>query len=439
MSSQPPDQSRVHRFTLPNGLRGVVVPIPHLHSVELAVYFQVGSRNDPPDRAGLSHLLEHILFRGCDRYPTTLSLETAFEEIGGSVNAATDEESTCYFSRVHPERIERGVELLSAMIRYPLFTHLETEKRIVVEEALEDLNERGEDINPHTIASRIFWGGTGLGRPTTGTVESIERVTLEDLRRHADRFYHPGNAVIVATGRVDPAAFQRGVERYLGDWESLSPEPDLPSPLPPPFRGPAVEVVRDSDSQVHLLVSFLSIPRHDRRLPQLKLLRRILAGGGSSRLHLRLREELGVIYSVDATLSAYRETGSFGIELFTAAEHLPLVLSTLSHELLRLVCDPFPPDELERVKRNMGYDLDFSVDSAYEMQTRYGWGELMGIDAGLESERREVDRITPGMVVALAREIFVPEGVAVVLVGPVSEGMEETVREIIATRFLRGG
>lgn len=430
MSNPSSESPSAVRFRLANGLTGVVLPIPHLHTAEVAIHFRVGSRDDPPDRGGLSHLLEHILFRGCAAYPTTLALESAFEEIGGNVNAATDEESTCYFSRVHPDRIEEGVALFSAMIRHPLYTHLETEKRIVVEEALEDLNEQGEVINPHVIVSRLLWGGTPLGRPTTGTVESIGRITLDDLRCHASRFLVPGNAVVVAAGRVDPQQFRRAVERSFGDWRGESPDP--PPPVPERFRGPVMHIVSDPDSQVHLLVSFLALPHGDRRLPRLKLLRRILAGGGSSRLHLRLREELGVTYSVDATLSAYEETGSIGIELLTAPEHLPLAVTTIFDEIRRLTRDDFPKEELERVKRSMGYDLEFSVDSAYEMQSRYGWGELMGIDTDLATERRVIGETTPEMVTALARELFTPQRLALVMVGPVSDEGERRVRESLS-------
>ena len=168
--------------TLSNGLRMVAVEMPHLHSAEIAVYIKAGGRDDPPGKAGLSHFLEHMLFRGTRDFPTSLELETAFEAIGGSVNAATDEESTCYFSRVHPDYVAQGIRLFSSMLLRPTLPGMEIEKRIITEEALEDINERGEEINTHNLASRLLWPGHPLGTPTIGYLETIENFTRQLCR-----------------------------------------------------------------------------------------------------------------------------------------------------------------------------------------------------------------------------------------------------------------
>ncbi|MFA6823631.1 MAG: insulinase family protein, partial [Geobacter sp.] len=129
--------------SLANGLRVVSVPLPHLHSVELAVYIKVGARNDPPDRSGLSHFLEHMLFRGTADYASSLEIETAFEELGGSVNAATDADSTCFYARIHPDHAAQGLAILASMLLRPTLQGVELERRIIGEEALEDINEEG--------------------------------------------------------------------------------------------------------------------------------------------------------------------------------------------------------------------------------------------------------------------------------------------------------
>ena len=159
--------------TLVNGLRVVCVEMPHLHSAELAIYLKVGGRNDPPGREGLSHFLEHILFRGTAEFPSSLAIESAFEIIGGAPNAATDAESTYYYSRVHPDSFKRGMEIFASMLTKPLLAGLEIEKRIIAEEAREDLNEQGEEVNPDTIVSRMLWPRHPLGMPTIGTLASI--------------------------------------------------------------------------------------------------------------------------------------------------------------------------------------------------------------------------------------------------------------------------
>lgn len=187
---------------LANGLRVVAVEMPHLHSVEIAVYIRVGGRNDPQQQAGLSHFLEHMLFRGNEDYPAGIDLEVAFDAIGGSVNAATDEESTCYFSRVHPRHVEKGLQLFASMLLRSTLTGLDVEKRIITEEALEDINDRGEETNPSNLSSKMMWPGHPLGMPTIGYLETINAITEQDLRRHLASFYVPSNSVVVVAGDI---------------------------------------------------------------------------------------------------------------------------------------------------------------------------------------------------------------------------------------------
>src|ERR1039457_6652696 len=174
--------------------------MPHLHSAELALYLKTGARNDPPGSEGLSHFLEHILFRGTEDFASSLEIENAFEAIGGDPNASTDADSTCYYSRIHPDHYHRGMEIFFSMIQRQLLEGIDIEKRIITEEAREDLNEQGEEINADTIASRLLWPRHPLGMPTIGTLESIAGITQADLETHLRTFYVPHNAVVVAAG-----------------------------------------------------------------------------------------------------------------------------------------------------------------------------------------------------------------------------------------------
>lgn len=419
-----------HTHTLPNGLRLVAVEMPHLHSAEIAVYLKVGGRNDPPEKAGLSHFLEHMLFRGTAEFPTSLELETAFEAIGGSVNAATDEESTCYFSRVHPDRVADGVQLFASMLLRPTLAGIEIEKRIITEEALEDINEQGEEINPHNLASRLLWPDHPLGIPTIGYLTTITSFTEEDLRRHLARYYVPANAVLVVVGDIKPEVAFSACSAEFGGWSG----PQAPLPVAPVNRqrGPKSVFVKDSDSQVHLLVNFRGFARPDRRIMATRLLRRILCGGGISRLHLALRERLGIVYSVDASISAYEETGSFAIELSTAPENLPLAVAEVLAAAGRLVAEPVPSEELQRIKQGYFFDLEYSRDSTYEMQVRYGWGELMEMVRHLDEDHAEAAALDSAALQATAVELFAPANLNLVAVGPWKGELKREVEKIVA-------
>ena len=415
--------------TLSNGLRMVAVEMPHLHSAEIAFYLKVGGRNDPPGKAGISHFLEHMLFRGTQEHATTLELENAFENIGGNVNAATDEESTCYFSRIHPSHVSHGIKLFSSMLLRPTLRGVDIEKRIITEEALEDINERGEEINTHNLASRLLWPNHALGAPTLGYLDTIAGFTLDDLTEHLARFYVPGNTVVVIAGDIKADAAFAACSEAFGDWTG----PAVPMPSPPESRqeSPQMVFVEDSDSQVHLQVAFRGFARSDRRIMALRLLRRILCGGGSSRLNLSLRERLGIVYSVDAVISAYEETGSFAVELSTAPENVIVAVEEVLKEARRAAFEPMPADELQRIKTAYHFDLEYSRDSCYEMQVRYGWGELMGLVRSIEEDEAEAAAIDGEAIRATAEAVFAPHNLNLVAVGPLKPALRREVEKLL--------
>ena len=420
---------RPFTHTLRNGLRVVCVEMSHLHAAELAVYLKVGGRNDPPAQAGLSHFLEHMLFRGTADFGSSLEIENAFEAIGGAPNASTDAESTCYYSRIHPDHVRRGMEIFSSMLLKPTLSGIEIEKRIITEEAREDLNEQGEEIDPDTIASRLLWPRHPLGRPTIGTLDSIAGITCEELQSHLQRFYLPGNAVVVVSGPVRSHEIFAAAEEVFGRWQDgIIP---LVRPVIRRHSIPQTCFVHDSDSQMSLQLAFLGMPRGDARFTALRLLRRLLAGGASSRLYLKLREELGIVYSVEAAIGAYDETGCLAVDLSTAPETLAQAVEVTLQELVRIATEPIPDVELERIRQSYIFDLEFSRDSAYEMGGRYGWGELMRVVRSIEEDQHEV-RTTSGLAIReTARAIFTPANLRLVAVGPWKKGMKKQVRELV--------
>jgi predicted Zn-dependent peptidase len=427
---------RPFTHTLENGLRVVCVEMPHLHSAELAVYLKVGGRNDPPGREGLSHFLEHILFRGTADFASSLEIEAAFEAIGGSPNAATDAESTCYYSRIHSDHVRRGMEIFASMLLKPLLEGLEIEKRIIAEEAREDLNEQGEEINPDTIASRLLWPRQPLGMPTIGSLASIAAICRDDLETHLKRFYVPRGAVVVVSGPVRSHEVFADAREVFGDWQGDDMQPvQLVSKRQ---NRPQIRFVHDSDSQMNLQLAFLGFARGDRRFRVVRLLRRILAGGGSSRLHLRLREELGIIYSVEGAIGAYEETGCLAFDLSTAPENLNQAIEVTLDELWRIVSEPVPTEELERVRQAYIFDLEYSRDSVYELGVRYGWGELVGVKNSIEEDQEGARQVTAKELQEAARTLFAPQNLNLVAVGPWKNMMKKNARELVerfADRF----
>jgi predicted Zn-dependent peptidase len=393
--------------------------MPHLHSAELALYIKAGGRNDPPGKEGLAHFVEHMIFRGTADYPTSTEIERAFEDIGGSVNASTDEESTCFFSRVHPKHLAKGLQILASMILRPLLDGIDTERKIITEEALDDLNEKGEEINPHNLASRILWPDHPLGKPTIGTLQSIASFSNQDVHGFISSFYRPGNAVLVAAGNFSREELFSSAGPCFGSWENSVTPVLLHSDEKQ--VSPRTLFFSDPDSQAHLQISFRGLSRYDKGIMMLRFLHRILCGSGNARLNLRLREELGIVYSVDANISAYEETGSFSISLSTASENLLTATAEILDELLRLISNGVTDDELERVRNCYFYELEYSRDSCFEMQIRYGWGELMGVVREIEEDMRQASSITTDQLRELASQLFLPANLNLVVVGSWSD------------------
>lgn len=403
--------------TLANGLRVVTVALPHLHSADVAIYVKVGGRNDPQGRTGLSHFLEHMLFRGTADYASSLEIEAAFESLGGGVNAATDADSTCYFGRIHPRFAAQGLEILSSLLLRPKLEGIELERRIIGEEALEDISQEGDEISPDVVVGRLLWPDHPLGESTVGSLEDIARITEQDLRQHLDRWYRPNNALVVAAGPLEHDKIVQAVEQCLGSWQPA--ELPVAFPVAPGLSGgPTCKFVNDSDSQVAMQLAFRACRRSAPELTALKILRRLLAGGGCSRLHLALRERLGMIYSVDAAIGSYDETGSLSIDLSTAPENLASVLEATMAELRLLATMPVSDEELERVRTVYLADLDYSRDSVSEMGIRFGWGTLMGIARSIDEDQQLVQAVTAIELQQLAATLFRPENRFLAVIGP---------------------
>jgi predicted Zn-dependent peptidase len=406
--------------TLANGLRLLTVEMPHLHSAELACYVGVGSRYEPRRLAGISHFLEHMLFRGSVDHPSNLELEWQFEAIGGTINAATDAETTCYHTRLHPDHIGDGLQLLSSMLRQPLLKDMEIERKIILEEALEDLNQDGQEISPDQLIARLLWPDHPLSQPTIGLQTSIAAIGPEDLRDHHRSYYSPPNIVIALAGRVDRQVALAATERAFGDWQGEMPPSAPPLIETEPPQGPATIWKKEADSQVNIQLTFKVPGRDSFHTPPLRMLRRILSGGGTARLMFQLRENLGLTYNAEAHLSLFVECGSFAVDLSV----MPANLTPAVNEVLAIFEDlcttPVGDLEMERAVRNYLFDLDFSHDHADVLAGRYGWGMITGYLKTLDDERREALEVGAEQMQATARELFTGENLRIAVVGPFS-------------------
>ena len=403
--------------TLKNGLQLVMVPLEYLHSVEIICYVKVGSWHEAAECSGISHFVEHMLFRGNARYASGPELEQAFEQLGSGVNAATDAESTSYFARVHPQAVDRGLELFATMLQTPKFLNLEIERAIVLEEALSDFNEHGVDVCADNRIARLMWDGSPLSQPVIGIPETIRGFTREDIEDWYQRYYVPDNMVISIAGPVDVEVITAAVKTHFGEWvPSLRAYPGMAQP-PLMKPGPHTDWVKDSDSQLTLQLAWRTAGRTHHSSNGLRALRWILGEGGASLLMRTLREDAGLTYSVEANLEEYADCGCFSIDLATDRDNLIAVVQALL-EVIAEVRRRLHPQCLERVVRNALNVLDFSRDSAEDLAGRYGFGVLSSNMRTLSDDLHMWRSITPAEVQEAARQCLVSEGMCFVCIGP---------------------
>ena len=417
--------------TLDNGLRVISVPMPHHHSAEVMIYIGVGSRHETARKAGVSHFLEHMLFKGTADFPTGLALERAFEAVGGSANAATDSETTCFHSRVHPDHIAAGISLFASMMQRPLFRDMEMERRVILEEAMGDLNESGRQINSDNIVASLLYPNHPLGLPTVGNRPAIERLTLRQLQQHHATYYTPQNAVLTVAGPVDHEQVVAAAREHFGRWQGdRAPAPKAWIDFSGTDR--PLRWVRDAGSQVSLQVAFLLPGRNSEHAVNLRVLRRLLGWGGMSRLMLRLREELGLTYAVDAALALYADAGTLAIDLAVSTENLAKATTAILEISTELHTTKVDDDELDHILNCYRCDLDYSRDQVDEMALRYTWGELTGSSRTIADDLAGIDTVSAAGLRKTARELLTPSNLRGAIVGPYRTRDRKSVEKIIS-------
>ena len=417
--------------TLDNGLRVISVPMPHHHSAEVMIYIGVGSRHETAHKAGVSHFLEHMLFKGTADFPTSLALERAFEAIGGSANAATDSETTCFHSRVHPDHVATGIALFGSMMQRPLFKDMEMERRVILEEAMGDLNESGRQINSDNIVASLLYPDHPLGQPTVGNRPAIERLTLRQLQQHHAAYYTPHNAVLTVAGPVAHEKVMAAAKAHFGEWQGGK----APKPKPwTDFSGTSQTLrwVRDAGSQVSLQLAFLLPGRDSEHAVNLRVLRRLLGWGGMSRLMLRLREELGLTYAVDAALALYADAGTLAIDLAVSANNLGKATKAILEIVTELHTTNVDDDELGHILNCYRCDLEYSRDQVDEMALRYTWGELTGSSRTIADDLAGIDTVSAAGLRQTARELLTPTNLRGAVVGPYRTRDRKSVEKIVA-------
>ena len=406
--------------------------MPSVRSVSLGFWIGTGSRGESEAEAGLSHLLEHLLFKGSSRY-SSLEIDQIFDGMGAELNAGTGKETTSVYARVIDEHLAKAFDVICDMVFRPTLKDIDSERAVILEEIAmyeDDPQEKVFDVLGHAI-----FPDHPLGRAIIGHASVIADTPEEEIARfHASR-YLPSNVVIAAAGAVDHDALVALAAEHLPSDAAGDGAAEPPPVIPAPSESTVTRRFERKDTeQFHVCVGGRSLSRHDDRRFALRVLDTIFGGTSSSRLFQEVRERYGLAYSVYSFTSAYQDTGQLGLYVGTRADNLPEAMRVVDGELARLRTEPATPEELERAKENLKGRVLLALESTGARMSRLGSeilaeAPLLTLDEVVE----QIDAVSLTDLEELAAELWDPARLSIAGIGPDEQRFEEALADTAAS------
>ncbi|HUQ19014.1 MAG TPA: pitrilysin family protein [Gemmatimonadaceae bacterium] len=407
----------LRRTVLSNGLTVLSEHMPGVRSVALGAWVRAASVHESPRTMGLSHLLEHMVFKGTQRR-SAKDIALALESVGGSLDAYTSREHTSYQARVLDEHVEIAADVLADLIFRPLLrtTDLEMERKVVLEE-ISTVEDTPDDMVFELHGARL-WGDHPYGYPILGTRETVSSFTSADLETLHRRAYHPEHIVVAASGNIEHDDLIQILETAgwtsfpSGGQSRLASTPAVPAL-------PTTTHFNREGAQTHVVFGTATMPHGDPRRYAMALVSTLLGGGMSSRLFQRVREELGLAYSVYSFQSFHHDAGVSGVYVGTAPDTAALATEAIVEELDRVAKEGLPDDEIAAGKNQLKGQITLSLESVSSRMYRAAGVELYDEEfRSLDEVLALIDSIDRDSVLAVCRDFFAPEVQTIVSLGP---------------------
>jgi predicted Zn-dependent peptidase len=401
--------------TLDGGARVITEPLPTVRSAAIGIWIGAGSRDEDDAHAGLSHFIEHLLFKGTKTY-SALEIAELFDGMGGELNASTARDYTVVYARVLDEHLEEALDVMTDMVFAPTFTDIDAEREVVLEEIA-----MIEDTPPelvHDLFTETVFGDHPLGRPVLGSADVISSVSRRSVGAYHRSRYRPDSIVVAAAGSVDHDRLVELVDAVSAKRGGSGTR----AAARPPFVAapkPSLRFIRKDTEQYHLCVGGPGIARSDKRRFTATILDSILGGSASSRLFQEIREKRGLAYAVYTFASQYADTGQIGVYVGTREENLAECLEVVARELAAVAGGAVRDDEVERAKENLKGRIMLSMELTSNRMSRLGKSvvtdsELLSLDQILAG----IDAVDSESVAALAGVLLAPEQLSVAGIGP---------------------
>jgi predicted Zn-dependent peptidase len=407
--------------TLDSGVRVVTEAMPSVRSIALGFWIRSGSRDEPVEQAGISHFLEHLLFKGTDRF-SSREIDEVFDAMGAEVNAGTSKETTSVYSRFLDRHLEHAFDVLQDMVLRPAYPDIDSERQVVIEEIAMYEDEPSDKV--HDVLSGAIFGDHPLGRPIIGTADVISSVPVPTISEWHDHRYTGANIVIAAAGNLEHEAVVEMVSNSVavdgGGTKSVTASPNGVTPV--------LRFHEKETEQYHLCMGGPGIARGDERRFALRVLDTILGGSTSSRLFQEVREKRGLAYAVFSYASHYLDSGQVALYVGTRPDNVAEAMDVIGTELARLHADGVSEEELERARENVKGRTVLSMESTLTRMNRLGSSILMDVPLlSVDEVLSAFDAVTLDDVMDLARELWAPERMSAAGVG----GSEDAFRSAL--------
>lgn len=393
----------VNKSVLDNGLKIVTERVESVKSVSVGIWVKTGSRNETPKQSGITHFLEHMLFKGTESR-SSYDIAMSMESVGGYLNAFTSSEYTCYYSRCLNTQLERALDVLSDMVLHPSFPEEEItkEKKVVIEE-MKMYRDSPDDYLFEKFSGQVFKDHP-LGRPVIGYEDTVSVFERQDLYDYMNDRYNPGNLLISVAGNAEHDEVVDTVSQYFGDLDAREVEQEEQAITS--YEADKIELTKAIE-QAHLILGRRGLDYDHEDKFRLLLANTVLGGGMSSRLHQNIREKYGYCYTISTFNQSYQDTGLFGVYVGTDLDYVQHVRELINKELNKLKEEEIPARELEEAKAQLKGKLVLSLESTSNRMSRLAKSEIyydrfISIDELID----EIDSVKPEEIQKFSQDFF---------------------------------